>query len=91
MNKQSYPDDHELSPWDRRSIPPNDNTSDDVVFPDGIDPSEYPEPKPKPDLPWWAPLLPYLPFAAPLWMESNTDIDDLDLNFLLEVQDRRDL
>jgi hypothetical protein len=88
MNKQSDPRRHGYKPtrFDDLSIPDEGDGSSDEVF-DPDDEFEDFRPEPKPDLPWWAPFLPYLPFAAPLWMESNMNIDDLDLNFLTEGPD----
>ena len=67
-----------------------DSSSDEVFDPNDDDEFEDFKPEPEPDLPWWAPLrhlIPYIPYLpiTPLGMnlESNTDINDLDLNFLL--------
>lgn len=75
-------------------VDPPDEGGDEPVDDDEF---EDFKPKPKPDLPWWAPFVPYLapglkylPYLpiTPLGpaVESNMNIDDLDLNFLLEAE-----
>ena len=71
-----------------------DSSGDEVINPnDDDDEFEDFKPEPEPDLPWWAPLrhlIPYIPYLpiTPLGMnlESNMNIDNLDLNFLIEVK-----